>query len=139
MSSERHAADAALACGDAAAATHHARATIDLAPSCADERSLPDWLHFAHIVLGHAALAAGDRASALGELTAAVAQVSDRAPVLRSFGPDFRLARKLLELGERDAVLEYLSRCATFWDSPHIANGEIPLMSSGFAPTEHSD
>jgi hypothetical protein len=143
MSTEQHAAEAALACDDLDTAARHAHASIDLAPSCPDERHLPDWLHFAHVVLGHAALARGDRVAALAALTAAGARGSDRAPVLRSFGPDFRLARSLLELGERDAVLAYLTQCATFWDRPRIATwlaaierGEMPLMNTGFDPTE---
>jgi hypothetical protein len=84
--------------------------------------------------------------TALAELVTAGAQGSDRAPVLRSFGPDFRLARSLLELGEREAVLAYLSKCATFWRpdritawSAAIERGEAPLMNTGFDPSEHRE
>ena len=37
------------------------------------------------------------------------------SPVLGSFGPDFTLARELLEKGERDTVLEFLTLCKGFW------------------------
>ncbi len=143
LSIEQHAAEAALACDDFDAAAQHACSSLDLAPSCAGERHLPDWVHAALVVLGHVALARGDRVAALAALTAAGEQGSDRAPVLRSFGPDFRLARSLLELGERGAVLAYLTQCATFWHRPRVAawvaaieRGETPFMHRGFDPTE---
>lgn len=37
------------------------------------------------------------------------------SPQLNSFGPDMSLAKALLEKGQRDAVLEYFSRCGKFW------------------------
>ena len=37
------------------------------------------------------------------------------SPVLDSFGPDFTLARELLAKGERDAVLEFVTLCRSFW------------------------
>jgi len=37
------------------------------------------------------------------------------SPNLSSFGPNMTLASELLEKGERDAVLEYLTLCKNFW------------------------
>ena len=37
------------------------------------------------------------------------------SPVLISFGPNMRLARELIEKGERDLVVEYLDLCSKFW------------------------
>lgn len=69
--------------------------------------------HVAHIVLGKVALAQGDVKSARRHLLEA-AKV-EGSPVLSSFGPDFSLARALLQRGERQVVLEYLDLCEKFW------------------------
>jgi len=37
------------------------------------------------------------------------------SPTLGSFGPDLRLAGELLRKGEKDAVLEFLEACKSFW------------------------
>lgn len=37
------------------------------------------------------------------------------SPTLGSFGPDMRLASELLKKGEKDAVLEFLQACRSFW------------------------
>lgn len=72
-----------------------------------------DARHVAHIVLGKVALAQGDVKSARRHLLEA-AKV-EGSPVLSSFGPDFSLARALLQRGERQVVLEYLDLCEKFW------------------------
>jgi hypothetical protein len=36
---------------------------------------------------------------------------------LNSFGPNMSLAKELLKQGERDVVLEFFTRCGTFWES----------------------
>ena len=112
-------------------------------PRCGGDRHQPDVIHSAHVVRGHARLEAGDVEGACQDLDEAGKQGSPRAPVLRSFGPDFRLAGMLLDAGRRDAVLSYLSRCASFWKLKRIARwrsaierGERPLMFRGFDQTE---
>lgn len=72
-----------------------------------------DGIHTAHTVLGKVALHKGD-------VTAAKKHLLDSArvpgsPVLSSFGPDFTLAKALLQRGERQTVLEYLNLCERFW------------------------
>ncbi len=39
------------------------------------------------------------------------------SPQLNSFGPSMRLAKELLAVGEKDAVIEFLDRCRSFWKS----------------------
>ncbi|MCS6829671.1 MAG: hypothetical protein RMM08_02220 [Armatimonadota bacterium] len=72
-----------------------------------------DGIHAAHTVLGKVALGRGDIEAAKNHLLDS-ARV-EGSPVLSSFGPDFTLARALLERGERQTVLEYLSLCERFW------------------------
>lgn len=70
-------------------------------------------IHWANITLGHAALAHEDVRAASDYLVRA--GKTPGSPQLNSFGPDRDLARALLERGERDAVLTYLTDCARFW------------------------
>jgi len=77
-----------------------------------------DWtygnaIHQGHLVLGRVALAVGDIETAKEELLAAGR--TPGSPQLDSFGPNMRLAKDLLEVGERDAVLRYFELCGTFW------------------------
>jgi hypothetical protein len=137
--------EAAEACGQLADAATYAEATIAISAECPDERHRPDYLHDAHIVRGHVALGSGDVTGACREIEAAGAQGSANAPVLRSFGPDFRLAGRLLEAHETKAVLAYLDQCATFWNPKRIAKwraeieqGGRPAMFTGYDPSECS-
>jgi len=70
-------------------------------------------LHDAHTFLGVIALAEGDAATAGNHLLASAA--NEGSPVMRSFGPNMRLAKALLEAGEREPVLKYFERCGEFW------------------------
>ncbi len=72
-----------------------------------------DGIHTAHTVLGKVALHRGDVEAAKKHLLDS-ARVSG-SPVLSSFGPDFTLAKALLQRGERQTVLEYLNLCERFW------------------------
>ena len=40
---------------------------------------------------------------------------ADAGAQLNSFGPNMTLAKELLEVGERDIVLQYVDLCRTFW------------------------
>jgi tetratricopeptide (TPR) repeat protein len=139
-------ATAALECGQLSAALNYTDETLALAPECASDRHRPDHVHTAHIVRGHVALEANLVDAAKRELVLAGAQGSANAPILRSFGPDFRLAARLLDRGERTAVLDYLTQCSTFWKEPRVARwrqailrGERPNMFTGFDPNEHRE
>src|SRR4051812_3857018 len=65
--------------------------------------------------LGRLLLQAGDEEGAKRHLIEA-GKTPGSAP-LCSFGPTMRLARDLLERGEKAAVLEYLRLCALFWQT----------------------
>ncbi len=72
-----------------------------------------DGMHTAHTVLGKVALHRGDIKAAKEHLLDS-ARVKG-SPVLGSFGPDFTLAKALLQRGERQVVQEYLNLCERFW------------------------
>lgn len=74
--------------------------------------------HFGHLIRGHVALAGGDTNAAERELVAAAA--TRGSPQLNSFGPNFSLARALLEKGRTSAVITFLDHCRTFWPSPSL-------------------
>ncbi len=94
-------------------------------------------IHYSHLVLGRIALREGHC-----ELAKAHLLNSGRtkgSPNLGSFGPNMSLAKELLELGERDVVIEYLDLCSTFWESgsdtlvqwkEEIARGELPAFGA---------
>lgn len=136
-------AKAALEAGRRAEAVRYADETLAIAPRCGKDRHQPDVIHWAYVARGRALFEAGDLDAACRDLEEAGKQGSLMAPVLRSFGPDFRLAGQLLDAGRRDAVLSYLARCESFWNPKRIARwrqaiekGERPKMSIGFDPTE---
>ena len=83
------------------------------------EENVEDWnygnrSHYGNLTLGRIALLEGNIEEAKSRLIAA--GETPGSPQLDSFGPDMTLARELLERGETDAVLEYLSLCSKFWD-----------------------
>jgi hypothetical protein len=90
-----------------------------------------DLLHDIHTTLGRAALLRDDVEEAKHQLIAAAAV--DGSPVLKSFGPNMALAKELLDKGERDTVLNYLSACAAFWKDPRLQQW-IASVSDGRTP-----
>lgn len=69
-----------------------------------------------HTYRGHLALDAFDLETAKLELLK-----SGKAPasaVLRSFGPNLSLGKRLLEAGETEVVLKFLEYCKDFWLLP---------------------
>jgi TonB family protein len=89
----------------------------------AAEQHPSDWnygnaLHDGHTVLGRLALRRGDMAAARDQLLASAR--TPGSPQLRSLGPTMRLAKDLLDKGEKDAVIEYLTLCGNFWTTGAI-------------------
>jgi hypothetical protein len=74
-----------------------------------------DMTHKTNIARGWLALKAGKKSQAIKYLLAST-EVSG-SPVLGSFGPDKSLIRELYRQGEKEAVLEYLNRSASFWNT----------------------
>ena len=77
-----------------------------------------DWndgnaVHDGNMVRGLVALHSGNVEQAAKDLIEA--GKTSGSPQLNSFGPNMTLARELLEKGQRDAVLEYLTLCKKFW------------------------
>lgn len=70
-------------------------------------------VHDGNMVLGLIAVRRGDLAQA--KLYLVESAKTTGSPMLDSFGPNMLLAKALLEKGERDAVLEYFTRCKSFW------------------------
>jgi hypothetical protein len=55
------------------------------------------------------------------------------SPVLGSFGPNMSLAKELLEQGEKEAVLEYLGLCASFWKNDKLTTW-VQQVNQGWIP-----
>lgn len=72
-------------------------------------------IHHGNLVLGRIALREGNIEAAKSRLIAA--GKTPGSPQLNSFGPNMALAKALLEIGEREAVLEYFRLCSKFWNS----------------------
>ncbi len=72
-------------------------------------------VHDANMVLGLVAVARSN--IELGAEHLLLAGATPGSPQLNSFGPNMRLAKTLLEAGEKDAVVKYLESCKLFWKS----------------------
>lgn len=70
-------------------------------------------LHDGYMVRGLVTLRNGNVQGAARDLIEA--GKTSGSPQLNSFGPNMTLASGLLEKGERDAVVEYLTLCRKFW------------------------
>ena len=105
-------AEASLEAGDMATAKRIAEKQL------ASNKNTKNWnygnvIHNANCLLGRVALRDGGRKQA-GEFLLKAGQTPG-SPQLDSFGPDFDLARELLEAGEKQVVLDYLDLVARFW------------------------
>ena len=128
-----HAAKNAWRKGDIEKARALATEMEGLLPTYMNDWNYGNAVQDANQVLGLIALGAGDVPEAKKRLLASAD--SKGSPQMNSFGPNMQLAKALLEEGERDVVLEYFKRCATFWKmgearlagwSATVKKGEIP-------------
>ena len=76
-------------------------------------RNYGNRVHQGNLMMGRIALREGKIEEAKSRLIAA--GMTPGSPVLRSFGPNMMLARALLEIGQREIVLEYFELCSKFW------------------------
>ena len=94
-------------------AASYANELLRLAPKYRGDWNYGNAIHDGNMVLGLVALRQGSVANAKQYLLESGKTTG--SPQLNSFGPDFTLARELLQKGERETVLEYLSLCRVFW------------------------
>ncbi len=99
-------------------------------PKYADDNA--DEIQDANTVLGRVAVSQGRIADAKRYLVAAGKHGG--SPVLSSFGPSMSLARDLLKKGQRDAVLQYLAECRSFWKGDGAIDGWISDVKAGRMP-----
>ena len=90
-------------------------------------------VHYGNLMLGRLALLEDDIEEAKSRLIAA--GEPPESPLLRTMGPDMTLASELLERGESEVVLRYLSLCLEFWKS---GQGKVvawtAMIEKGFTP-----
>lgn len=70
-------------------------------------------IHHANIILGRISLIEGKIERSKTYLISAGQTIG--SPQLKSFGPNMSLAKELLEIGEKNVVIEYLDLCKEFW------------------------
>ena len=109
-------ADIAREAMDAGAVEKASSYATELLKMAADDQD--DWnygnaVFTGNMVLGLVALRQGSVGQA--RLYLLESAKTKGSPQLDSFGPDFTLARALLRQGERDAVLDFLAACKSFW------------------------
>jgi tetratricopeptide (TPR) repeat protein len=102
----------AFAAGKFSEAEQFANETLEFANR---KQDFGEGFHYAHIVLGRIALKNGDIEKAKEHLLDAGKTTG--SDFLNYVGPDMTLALELLNQGEREAVIEFINFCKTFWFS----------------------
>jgi tetratricopeptide (TPR) repeat protein len=121
----------AFSAGTTSEAKAYAQELLSSAPSWEGNWNQGNAIHCGNVVLGLLALSAGSIEEAKGHLLAS--GQTRGSPQLNSFGPSMRLARDLLEQGEREVVLEYLELCTRFWkmDMGRLAAWKLAIGNGG--------
>lgn len=97
----------------------YAKELVELAPQYREDRSYKDRsygdaIFFGNMVLGRVALRRDFNIPKAKAALLASGQTPG-SPTLDSFGPNMSLAKDLLEVGERDSVLQFFDQCRAFW------------------------
>jgi len=116
-----HIAPAAVVAGDVGRAERYANEILRTrevamaggAPTHVDLGARESYI--AHIILGNVVLARGEVGAASEHLRLASRAAPPSSPSLSTLGPDTELAAALLEQGEREAVVEYLTTMKDVW------------------------
>jgi TonB family protein len=116
----------ALDAGALEKASSYATDLLQLANDHKGDWNYGNAIYNGNTVLGLVALRQGNVAEARRYLLES--GKTPGSPVLGAFGPDLTLARELLEKGERDAVLEFLTLCKSFWT---IGADRLDAMTAG--------
>ena len=133
LSALKVAARQSLAIGKNDQARRYATEVLALLPKANRNWDYGNAVHVANLVLGRISLAEGRVADAKFYLLEA--GKTPGSPQLRGFGCNMRLATELLEIGEREVVLQYLENCRRIWvygDETHdrweqeIRSGRVP-------------
>ena len=136
----RAAASRALARRKFERAGRYADELLTWAAAHPDDRNCGNAIHHGYTVRGQVALEEGKLDQACSDLHAS-AQTRG-SPQLNSFGPNMQLAERLLDVGRRDAVLEYLDSCHAFWEMGEakldtwmadIRRGKAPAFEANLA------
>lgn len=136
----RDLAPAALAAGDLTKAKKYGRELQAVGEeikknSNIDSRMPSYATHASNIVLGLIALDEGRIAKAKEHLLAAGQFSGGPDTSLMTWGPNMLLAKKLLEKGERETVVQYFDSCSKFWERENgrlakwkreVNEGEMP-------------
>jgi len=105
--------EAAFEAGEITKATKYANNLLEAAPKFRGDWNYGNAIYKGNDVLGRIALNQGDLQGAARYLLRSGR--TPGSPQLNTFGPDMSLAKKLLQRGEKDAVLQYLELCRKFW------------------------
>jgi hypothetical protein len=106
---------AALSAGELEKANTYALDLLKQAPAHKKDWNYGNAIHVGSLVLGRIAFLSGDINTAKQYLIDAGR--TPGSPQLDTFGPNMRLAKELLEKGEREVVIQYFDLCAKFWEN----------------------
>lgn len=127
-------AAAAIVNGESDKAKAYAEALIKHAENLRGDWNYGNAVHVAHLVLGQIAFDAGDIKEAKRLLLEA--GKTPGSAQLNTFGPNMFLAKNLLEIKEREVVLEYFDLCAKFWKNH---NGRLEQWKDSIMKEETPD
>ena len=86
---------------------------LEIASSRKENWNYGNALHHSNLILGRIALKNEDLITAKKHLI--IAGATPGSPQLNSFGPNMRLAKELLEKGEKETVIQYINMTKRFW------------------------
>ena len=119
--------------GDFEEAETHSRQLLAEAENYQTNWNYGNAIHMGNLALGLVALGRDDVERAKTHLFRAAE--TPGSPQLNSFGPEMALARSLLALGEKDAVIEYLEACKAFWElDDGMLDKWIAMVRAGDTP-----
>ena len=105
---------AAYDAGEYYKAEKYATLLLDSADQCGNNPFRADAIMEGNTIKGRLLLQHKDLAGAKAALTASISAAGESG-LIRSYGPKTDLAQDLLNAGERDAVIQFLSSCKPFW------------------------
>ena len=100
--------------GDMGRAEQYAKELLLAAPQYPKDWNYGNAIYYGNMVIGRVALRR-DHNVILAKRSLLASAATPGSPQLESFGPNMSLAKDLLELGERDTVLEFFTLCRKFW------------------------